>query len=120
MASKRKDRKHKQSKQEDQRKEFQIDRDRLIYCFAFRRLAQVTQVASAKEGNVFHNRLTHSLKVAQVGRRLAEYLKSESKPDLKKQGEKLVESMWDITPSTSLLNLGVRLSPHPASDLIRV
>lgn len=89
MASKRKDRQHKQSKQEDQRKEFQIDRDRLIYCFAFRRLAQVTQVASAKEGNVFHNRLTHSLKVAQVGRRLAEYLKSESKPNLKKQGEKL-------------------------------
>lgn len=77
MITKREERIHKQSKTEDQRKDFEIDRDRLIYSFAFRRLAQVTQVASAKEGNVFHNRLTHSLKVAQVGRRLAEYLFNE-------------------------------------------
>ena len=74
MNSKRLERLHPQSKKEDQRKEFEIDRDRLIYSFAFRRLAQVTQVASVNEGNIFHNRLTHSLKVAQVGRRVAEYL----------------------------------------------
>lgn len=74
MTSKRKERSYKQPDIGDQRENFQIDRDRLIYSFAFRRLAQVTQVASATEGNVFHNRLTHSLKVAQVGRRLAEYL----------------------------------------------
>ena len=69
-------------KKKDQRKEFEIDRDRLIYSFAFRRLAQVTQVASVNEGNIFHNRLTHSLKVAQVGRRLAEYLNGSTKPTL--------------------------------------
>lgn len=85
----RKERQDSQSKREDQRKEFQIDRDRLIYSFAFRRLAQVTQVASANEGNVFHNRLTHSLKVAQVGRRLAEYLKSNTDSDLIKKCGKL-------------------------------
>ncbi len=85
MTSKRQQRQHNQDKKGDQRNEFQIDRDRLIYSFAFRRLAQVTQVASAKEGNVFHNRLTHSLKVAQVGRRLAEYLKSETDDDLVKE-----------------------------------
>ncbi|NJL00183.1 MAG: dNTP triphosphohydrolase [Spirulinaceae cyanobacterium SM2_1_0] len=61
----------------DQRHSFQIDRDRLLYCDDFRRLAQVTQVASAHEGHVFHNRLTHTLKVAQVGRRLAEKLVAE-------------------------------------------
>ncbi|MEH2311364.1 MAG: dNTP triphosphohydrolase [Nostoc sp.] len=67
-------RQYNSGKQGDQRRAFQIDRDRLIYSAYFRRLAQVTQVVSASEGNVFHNRLTHSLKVAQVARRLAERL----------------------------------------------
>ena len=65
---------HQGDKPGDQRKSFQIDRDRIIYSSAFRRLAQVTQVVTAQEGHVFHNRLTHSLKVAQVARRLAERL----------------------------------------------
>ena len=58
----------------DNRKSFQVDRDRILYSSAFRRLAQITQVLTAQEGHVFHNRLTHSLKVAQVARRLAERL----------------------------------------------
>jgi dGTPase len=33
----------------------------------------VTQIVRAGEADVFHNRLTHSIKVAQVGRRLAEH-----------------------------------------------
>ncbi|MDJ0688659.1 MAG: dNTP triphosphohydrolase [Xenococcaceae cyanobacterium MO_188.B32] len=66
-----------QDKPGDQRKSFQIDRDRILYSSAFRRLAQVTQVVTAQEGHVFHNRLTHSLKVGQVARRLAERLISE-------------------------------------------
>jgi dGTPase len=45
-----------------------------LYSSALRRLAEVTQVVSADSGYVFHNRLTHSLQVAQVGRRLAEKL----------------------------------------------
>jgi len=61
----------------DSRKSFQVDRDRILYSSAFRRLAQITQVVTAQEGHVFHNRLTHSLKVAQVARRLAERLVCE-------------------------------------------
>ena len=64
----------------DPRGPFQRDRDRVLYSPEFRRLTGVTQVASAGEGDVFHNRLTHSLKVAQVGRRLAERL-SKDYPD---------------------------------------
>jgi dGTPase len=56
----------------DQRRAFARDRDRLLYAASFRRLAGVTQVVGALEGHVFHNRLTHTIKVAQIARRLAE------------------------------------------------
>jgi dGTPase len=72
-------RRHKYVK-EDQRSPFERDRDRILYCSAFRRLAGVTQIVRANEADVFHNRLTHSLKVAQVGRRIAERLLADQ-PD---------------------------------------
>jgi dGTPase len=58
----------------ESRTPFQRDRDRILYSSAFRRLAGVTQVVHAGEGHAFHNRMTHSLKVAQFGRRVAERL----------------------------------------------
>jgi dGTPase len=57
------------------RTENQRDRDRVLYSSAFKRLAHVTQVTAPETGLVFHSRLTHSLKVAQFARRLAERLK---------------------------------------------
>jgi dGTPase len=58
----------------DDRSPFERDRDLVLYSSAFKRLLSVTQVVSASAGYVFHTRLTHSLQVAQVGRRLAEKL----------------------------------------------
>lgn len=58
----------------DDRSDFQRDRDLILYSSALQRLASTTQVASAESGHVFHNRLTHTLQVAQAGRRLAEKL----------------------------------------------
>lgn len=52
----------------------QSDRDRLLYSSHLRRLAGVTQVVGPREGHVFHNRLTHTLKVAQLAERLAQRL----------------------------------------------
>lgn len=52
------------------RSEFQRDYDRLIFSAPFRRLQNKTQVFPLP-GSVFvHNRLTHSLEVASVGRSL--------------------------------------------------
>ncbi len=59
---------------QDGRLAFEKDRDRVLYSDYFRRLAAVTQVVSASEGGIFHNRQMHSLKVAQVARRLSEHL----------------------------------------------
>ena len=54
----------------DDRTEFHRDFDRLIFSAPFRRLQNKTQVFPLP-GSVFvHNRLTHSLEVASVGRSL--------------------------------------------------
>ncbi|MFI1031960.1 deoxyguanosinetriphosphate triphosphohydrolase family protein [Streptomyces sp. NPDC020951] len=58
----------------DPRSPFERDRDRILYSSSFRRLAGITQVAAVREHHLLHNRLTHSLKVAQVGRRMAQRL----------------------------------------------
>src|SRR5688500_18369627 len=49
---------------------FQRDFDRLIFSSAFRRLQNKTQVFPLPGSTFVHNRLTHSLEVASVGRSL--------------------------------------------------
>jgi dGTPase len=65
----------------DDRSDFRRDRDIILYTSAFKRLSGITQVVSAEAGHSFHNRLTHTLQVAQVGRALAEKLHKHS-PEL--------------------------------------
>lgn len=57
------------------RTEAQRDRDRILYSSALLRLGHITQVATPEAGHIFHSRLTHTIKVAQVARGLAQRFK---------------------------------------------
>ena len=81
---------HAAASDRDQRAPYQRDRDRILYSSSFQRLDGVTQIVRADEAGVFHNRLTHSIKVAQVGRRLAEHCRKEQ-PDICRLHELQVE-----------------------------
>ena len=72
----------------DPRTHSELDRDRVLYCAHFARLAEITQVISPEQGYVFHNRLTHSLKVAQIARRIAQRLLE--------QNESLAQQVSDL------------------------
>src|SRR5689334_9888235 len=59
---------------------FRVDRDRIASSSYFARLGGVTQVISpGGSGLLVHNRLTHSLKVAQVARAIAERLTADER-----------------------------------------
>lgn len=70
---------------EHQRTQFQRDYDRLIFSSPFRRMQNKTQVFPLPGSIFVHNRLTHSLEVASVGRSLgsmlADRLQKEDKID---------------------------------------
>lgn len=93
VAPRREERMHKGDipEQKGDRSPFQRDRDRILYSSSFRRLALITQVVSPQESARVHNRLTHVLKVAQVGRRLSERL-------IRQTDESIVEGLGGLDP----------------------
>ena len=53
---------------------FQLDRDRIVYSNAFRRLKHKTQVFLSPMGDDYRTRLTHTLEVAQMARAMTRAL----------------------------------------------
>jgi dGTPase len=85
------------------RSEFQRDFDRLVFSSPFRRLQNKTQVFPLPGSIFVHNRLTHSMEVASVGRSLANEIsgalreKYADTPD-----EKALESLGEIVAAACL------------------
>jgi dGTPase len=61
------------------RSDARTDIDRISYSPEFRRLAGVTQVVPPQSDHLFHDRLTHSMKVAQVAATLARKVATHTK-----------------------------------------
>lgn len=76
------------SEKNEDRTQFQRDYDRLIFSSPFRRMQNKTQVFPLPEHIFVHNRLTHSLEVASVGRSL---------------GNLLAEKLYTELPENSLI-----------------
>jgi dGTPase len=62
------------NREDENRSDFQRDRDRIIHSKAFRRLMYKTQVFVNHEGDHFRTRLTHTLEVAQFARGISKSL----------------------------------------------
>lgn len=60
---------------QDMRTVTEHDVDKIVYSDAFRRLGGVTQVVAVGEHALLHTRLTHTLKVGQLSRRIAQHLR---------------------------------------------
>ncbi len=72
---------------EEGRTTYNDDGERISHSNALRRLAGVTQVINATEGEVYHNRLTHTIKVSRIARLIAQnLLESNQKEALEKIG----------------------------------
>lgn len=84
------------------RSQFQRDYDRIIFSSPFRRLQNKTQVFPLP-GSVFvHNRLTHSLEVASVGRSLANLVAQELKKRTDINNKEILNELGSIVSSACL------------------
>ena len=81
------------------RSEFEKDFDRIIFSLPFRRLQDKTQVFPLPEDDFVHNRLTHSLEVASVGRSLG-----------KLAGEQILTIHKDLKNTVSASDFGAIVS----------
>ncbi|WP_069853593.1 deoxyguanosinetriphosphate triphosphohydrolase family protein [Actinoalloteichus hymeniacidonis] len=80
---------------------YRVDRDRITASPFFARLGGVTQVVSPTgSGLLLHNRLTHSLKVAQIARGIAERLTAD--PAAQRLVAKLGGLSADVVEAASL------------------
>jgi len=108
----------------DPRTEYQRDFDRIIFSSSFRRLQNKTQVFPLP-GSVFvHNRLTHSLEVASVGRSIGtlvgDFINKNYASDLNETSKSFYQhSLYNVISSACLCHdIGNPAFGHSGEDAI--
>lgn len=86
----------------DVRSQFQRDYDRIVFSSPFRRLQNKTQVFPLPGSIFVHNRLTHSLEVASVGRSLGNMVANGLAEREENISPNLLESIGTIVSSACL------------------
>ncbi len=61
--------------QGEYRTPFQIERDRIVFSYPFRKLQSKTQVFQSGEYDFYRTRLTHTIEVAKIGRSICDFLR---------------------------------------------
>lgn len=106
------------------RNSFQRDYDRIIFSSAFRRLQNKTQVFPLPGAIFVHNRLTHSLEVASVGRSLGKAVGEQIAQKYKDESEGFIEfykyELASVIASACLAHdIGNPPFGHSGEDAIR-
>lgn len=102
----------------DVRTNFQRDYDRIIFSSAFRRLQNKTQVFPLPGSQMVHNRLTHSLEVASVGRSIAR-MTSQKLVELHPELDKVLNDIDTVVATACLAHdLGNPPFGHSGEDAI--
>ncbi len=109
-----------QNENDKTRTQFERDYDRLIFSSPFRRLQNKTQVFPLP-GNIFvHNRLTHSLEVASVGRSLGNMLAEKLREHKLVENYHLLQELGSVVGAACLAHdLGNPPFGHSGEKAIR-
>ncbi len=103
----------------DIRTEFEKDYDRIVFSAPFRRLARKTQVHPLAKNDHIHNRLTHSIEVASVGRSLAARLAVRLQSSDTISGDQAQNLIWAVRAACLVHDLGNPPFGHAAEEAVR-
>lgn len=97
---------------------FQLDRDRIVYSNAFRRLKHKTQVFLSPLGDHYRTRLTHTLEVSEIARNIARAMRlNEDLAEAIALGHDLGHTPFGHGGETALKEIYSRHFSHNAQSL---
>jgi dGTPase len=105
--------------QTDERTAFEQDYDRIVFSPPFRRLARKTQVHPMASNDHIHNRLTHSIEVASVGRSFAVRVADIAKRRSDLSEEDIPKLAWILQSACLIHDLGNPPFGHAGEEVIK-